>query len=285
MKQEKLAKIEQDLRQIAEILILNGTLTECSGLINGKTGIAIFFFHYAKLTKNSLYEEYANDLIEEIIKQLHNSSPADYKTGIAGIAAGLNYMIVNRFLNADEDIFEDFDKRMYRAVMFEPWQDFSLYDGLTGYGRYWLMRLRHQPALEPARECLRHINSCINEKLTDIPEDEKNDIYCFLHDLHEISNKNMDLKTLELSKKYFFSEFETNQFFPRLGNSDFGALVRKYLQKHYFNSLYNNDVENIQLLDIDKPFDNMGILAGYTGEGLIRMQKINPLILTWMYLL
>jgi hypothetical protein len=37
--------IEQDLRLIAAMLLLNGTLTECAGLVHGKMGIAVFLFH------------------------------------------------------------------------------------------------------------------------------------------------------------------------------------------------------------------------------------------------
>ena len=35
--------IEQQLRQIAELLILNGTLVDCPGLVHGKMGIAVCF--------------------------------------------------------------------------------------------------------------------------------------------------------------------------------------------------------------------------------------------------
>ena len=45
-------------------LIINGTLTEQPGLFYGKTGIAVFFFHYARQTNNKLYQNYAMDLIE-----------------------------------------------------------------------------------------------------------------------------------------------------------------------------------------------------------------------------
>jgi len=38
--------IKKQLRQIAGMLILNGTLTECSGLVNGKMGIAVFFYKF-----------------------------------------------------------------------------------------------------------------------------------------------------------------------------------------------------------------------------------------------
>ena len=42
-------EIEYDLQKTSDILILNGTLTESPGLIHGKTGIAIFFFHYLQI--------------------------------------------------------------------------------------------------------------------------------------------------------------------------------------------------------------------------------------------
>ena len=44
--------------EIADWLLLNGTLVDCPGLIHGKMGIAIFFFHYADFTKNELYDNY-----------------------------------------------------------------------------------------------------------------------------------------------------------------------------------------------------------------------------------
>ena len=58
-------------------------------------GIAIFFFHYAQYTNNMLFADYAMDLIDQILNQLHVNSPANYKKGIAGIGVGLDYMIIN----------------------------------------------------------------------------------------------------------------------------------------------------------------------------------------------
>ncbi|MDR1644206.1 MAG: hypothetical protein LBS05_00050 [Tannerellaceae bacterium] len=58
--------IKQHLSQMADMLLLNGTLTECPGLVHGKTGIAVFFFHYAQYTNNMLFADYAFDLIGEI---------------------------------------------------------------------------------------------------------------------------------------------------------------------------------------------------------------------------
>ena len=49
MVEDQSASIEQDLQQIANMLLLNGTLTECPGLAHGKMGIAVFFFHFLKI--------------------------------------------------------------------------------------------------------------------------------------------------------------------------------------------------------------------------------------------
>jgi len=46
MGQDQAKTIEQDLEQIADMLLLNGTLTECPGLVHGKMGIAVFFFNH-----------------------------------------------------------------------------------------------------------------------------------------------------------------------------------------------------------------------------------------------
>ena len=144
--------------------MVNGLLTDCPGLIHGKTGIAVFFFHYYRYTENKLFEEYAFELLCEIQKQLHCNSSVDYRTGIAGIGVGIDYLLKNRFLVSDNDVFEDIDKRMYNAVMYDFQPDFSLYDGITGYGRYWLSRLNQESSSGRAKECILRIINYIGEK-------------------------------------------------------------------------------------------------------------------------
>ena len=113
--------MEKDLRQMADMLMLNGTLTECPGLVHGKMGIAVFFFHDVQYTDNMLFVDYAIDLIGKIQEQIHVASPADYEKGIASIGDGIDYLIRNDFLNVEKDIFENFDQRMVRAVLYDPW--------------------------------------------------------------------------------------------------------------------------------------------------------------------
>ena len=59
--QNKSITIENDLGQIADMLLLNGTLTDCPGLVHGKMGIAVFFFHYAQYTGNADFGLYPPD--------------------------------------------------------------------------------------------------------------------------------------------------------------------------------------------------------------------------------
>jgi len=276
---DQLGNIDKKLRQIVDKLLLNGTLCDCPGLVHGKTGIAVFFFHYARYANNELFEEYAMDLIEEIKFQIHNNSPADYERGIAGIGAGIDYLIKNNFVDADKDIFRDFDERMYRAVMYDPWQDFSLYDGLSGYGRYWMIRL---PS-EKARACLLSITKNIEEKFLKISEHEKNDIYCFLHELQRKSGFTLCAKLL---KRYYN---QSEEIFHRLGDSSVGNITRKYQKNQYFNRNFQTPMQTslyqLHDLEMEKRTSEIGLLNGYAGEGMLQLTSLDPNKLSWMNLL
>ena len=283
MLSEQSLKIEKDLRQIAGMLLLNGTLTECPGLVHGKIGIAIFFFHYALHTDNDLFADYAIDLIGETLNQIHVNSSADYEKGIAGIGVGIDYMIRNDFLKVEDDICEDFDGRMFRAVMYDPWPDFSQYSGLTGYGRYWISRLRYQAPSAQARECLLYITKQIAEKFTDIPLAEQTDVCCFLLDLVRIPGFEMCKNLLEQYKGQSANDFS------RLSDSSTGNIARMVQQSRYFNSNQQNEINSalshIPDLDMEKPPASTGLLNGYAGEGMLRLTALNKANTLWMNLL
>jgi hypothetical protein len=281
---------ELHLQQIADMLVLNGTLTECPGLVHGKMGIAVFFFHYAQYTDNMLFADYAMDVIGEILNQIHVNSPADYEKGIAGIGVGMDYLIRNDFLNVKDDICEDFDGRMVRAVMYDPWQDFSQYNGLTGYGRYWITRLRYQAPAMPAQECLFRITAQIEENLPNISIEEQTDVYCFIHDLKEISGFDRCSGLLEQCRReWHLQSSDVIRSFPRLGDSATGKIIRMYQCSQYFNSALQDEIdltlEQIPDLDMEKPPAGTGLLNGYTGEGMLRLTAIDSSNISWMQLL
>ena len=276
--------IEEQLSQIAAMLLLNGTLTESPGLVSGKMGMAIFFFHYAQYTGNMLFADYAVDLIGEMQNQIHVNSPADYEKGIAGIGVGIDYLVRNNFLLVEDDICEDFDQRMVRAVMYDPWQDFSMYDGLTGYGRYWISRLRYQKPAIQAQECLGYIVRLLEENLANIPSEEQTDVYCFLYDLQRISGYESCNGLLEQCRKW-----EAKKSFSRLGDSTISNFIRKVQCYRYLNEANQNEIgtilNQITDLDIEKPPVGMGLLTGYAGKGLLRLEALCKTDHSWTFLL
>jgi len=50
-------QISTHLQRIANVLLLNASFTDNLGLLNGKMGIAVFFYHYARLTENNIYQD------------------------------------------------------------------------------------------------------------------------------------------------------------------------------------------------------------------------------------
>lgn len=108
----------KSLDKIIETLIINDTLTDQPKLFYGMPGIAIFFFHYTRHTCNGLFQDYAFDLFGVIIEEIYHDNPVDYERSIAGIGTGIDYLIRDNYLEADDDIFNDLDQRMNRAVMY-----------------------------------------------------------------------------------------------------------------------------------------------------------------------
>lgn len=284
MKQEQSIIIKKQLSEIVDILILNGTLTECPGLIHGKIGLSIFFFNYAKHNHDTLFSNYAIELINETQNQIHINSSADYERGIAGIGIGINYLIQNSFLAADNDIYDDLDQRMKRAVLYEPWQDFSLYNGLVGYGRYWISRLKHPQSSLLAQECLLHIIKLIKAKWESVSIEEQVDIYYFLYSLPKLYIFNPYIESI-MEKLYNLvkinhSHHQTNSFVGKLAST---------FQYNNYNDILkpeeNNIAEHLLNWNIEKSYQETGILLGYAGEGLLRLSIIGQTDLSWLSLL
>ncbi|MDH6358179.1 hypothetical protein [Parabacteroides sp. PF5-9] len=58
------------------MLLLNGTLTECPGLVYGKMGIAVFFFHYALdlIGEMQNFEDFDQRMVRAVM-----SDPSSYR--------------------------------------------------------------------------------------------------------------------------------------------------------------------------------------------------------------
>lgn len=88
------------------------------GLLQGKMGLAIFFHHYSKYTNNTVYSDFANDLLDIVWKQVHEYMPVGFASGLTGIAWGIEYLIQNGFVGGDSNkICEEIDAEIMK---FDP---------------------------------------------------------------------------------------------------------------------------------------------------------------------
>lgn len=124
------------LQRVVNHLIVQSSAVHDLGLLNGKMGIAFFFYHYARCQKEPLYEVLAGNLIEEIYDNIHDNMPITMEKGLCGIAWGICTLLEQDFLDGDADeVLSDIDhKIMERDPM--RMTDFSFRTGLEGIWSY-----------------------------------------------------------------------------------------------------------------------------------------------------
>lgn len=130
--------MEQKLRVIAEKMkIPRANL----GLLRGKMGNALFFYHYARHV-DCRYEKHADKCLDEIMENIQKVN-GSYADGLAGIGTGVEYLVREGFIDGDtNEVLRDFDKIICHIVSSSP----GLIDtrtGITGYGKYYLARLNN----------------------------------------------------------------------------------------------------------------------------------------------
>jgi len=131
-------------QRITNTLLLNASFIDNLGLMHGKMGISIFFFHLARQTKNKIYEDYAGELIDEIYEEITANTPVDFENGLAGIGWGIEYLVQNGFIEADTDeVLEEFDNRIFKELIYITPKEIGLLNGIVGIGSYLLKRIQN----------------------------------------------------------------------------------------------------------------------------------------------
>lgn len=129
---------------------LNNTLVTLSpglenrGLFRGKMGICLYFFHLANKTGNTSYEEFADQLLQDVFQYIHqNPIPPHFDNGLAGIAWAIEYLIKKDYIEADPDIaLIEVDNVIYKAIIEHlPEMSFGVKQGILGYILYVLSRM------------------------------------------------------------------------------------------------------------------------------------------------
>jgi hypothetical protein len=233
-----------------------------SGLLNGKTGISLFFFHYGRYTGHSLYNEYARYLIELVKSQIHDDYPLDYERGLAGVGAGLDYLQKNGFYDAGDDFMDMVDSRIIKAAGYD-----SRAEMLTGFARYLLARA----------DSSRTVSNFLSL--------EKNKIQSYPPESTHLKIQDA-LKTLAHKKPSQFSEIsdlqwllQCEQLLKETENETFMPNIKRAILKI---------ISSFNLSKLDDLFSenrNFAFQGGYAGLGLALLALLEPELISWTKLL
>ncbi|MCL2651251.1 MAG: hypothetical protein FWD60_09555 [Candidatus Azobacteroides sp.] len=260
-------KPEKILKQISEILIKQGVSIADPGLLHGKMGIIIFFFHYARYMGDATFEDHAMVLMDEIQEQVLKQPGMDYANGLAGIGSGIEYLSQNNFIEANtNEILEDFDERLFDETSLGNHTNAGLHTGLTGLGRYFLLRIagrdandEHVGTLNNKMQLIR-ITDILDRMFFSLKEEETEDVFRFLCDMNKTNL--YPAKTLKL-----LNHFSQNN------------MLRSRQMK--IEELFHEYYENFEL-DIDMVPDLYGGLAG---AGLYLLGNLDKQHKKWINLL
>lgn len=99
------------LQQIANTIVANLSNTEHVGLFNGKIGICLFLYKYARYSGNKVYEEISSSLIDDVFEQLNPNLSPSVINGLAGIGYSLAILLREGYLESDsgDDVLCDID--------------------------------------------------------------------------------------------------------------------------------------------------------------------------------
>lgn len=129
------------LRQIADYYLLHGLLCNEIGLLKGKTGMVIFFFHMSRYTGIQWYEDFARELLENVCDSLSQHSPITFADGLCGIGWAIEFLKKEGFIEGDTDeILKEIDERVMERDV-RRITDTSMETGLAGIVAYIRSRL------------------------------------------------------------------------------------------------------------------------------------------------
>lgn len=123
---------EEHLQRIVRHLIINSSFCPSLGLYHGKMGIIIALFHYARYKNNSIYTDFAWDLLNEVFDNIHLVDSVSLESGYGGIGWALVYLIKNNFLDGDPDFILSEIDEIISKVDLDKIDDLSVDKGLLG---------------------------------------------------------------------------------------------------------------------------------------------------------
>ena len=103
------------LMQIANGVSANVQKLTSPGLLEGKMGVAVFLYHYARYAGQTTYNHLADCLVDEIIESMEVSQ-VSCANGLSGIGWGIKYLMKAHFIKSDDEVLEELDNRIIAYI-------------------------------------------------------------------------------------------------------------------------------------------------------------------------
>ncbi len=165
------------LNQIANILLINVQHINHYGLLNGKLGVALFFYRYAKFTNNNRHRGFADDYVEYIYDKISKQEPLHFFGGLAGIGWGIDYAIKHKFVETEgENILEEVDNIIGKMDREDFRREMDMDIPLFSKGLYFIQKSEQTGLYKIVAECEELLDSA-----KEIPLSYLNSIFYFLN--------------------------------------------------------------------------------------------------------
>lgn len=140
---------ETIIRKIANTLYVNIQNIEGNGLLDGKLGIALFFYHYSRYTGFEKYTEFPDILLDNIYGDVSRQSPKDFSSGLSGIGWAIDHLVKNEFVETGgDDILSDVDDFIREVTLEECIAEIDSEIPLFSKGLYFIQRGKNDLIVE-----------------------------------------------------------------------------------------------------------------------------------------
>lgn len=127
--------ISQEDRLVNNLILHSNNILSI-GLLDGKMGIALVLFHYARVYKSRECRLVAEHLLDQVMSSLTSRTAIDFANGLTGIGWGIEYLIQNGYMKGDSaDICEVIDRKLME-ISISRLTDLTLDSGLEGFLHY-----------------------------------------------------------------------------------------------------------------------------------------------------
>lgn len=110
--------------------------------VDGKAGVILFLFHYAKFVNDPYYQQQAEELIESVGEAIDTRSNGTYGSGVAGFATVLLFLLKEDLMQQElDDYLTDLDELLDYCIDVHTGPYLGSLAGVTGMARYFIERI------------------------------------------------------------------------------------------------------------------------------------------------